>query len=546
MPLEAGEAERQDETAEEELDLLGGDSEATDDVTTPEPPCRPRALLPVVHRLEPSRPPGEGQLHVPSAGATIGQAPPRPRRPAKTARDSGRSGDAPGASVGCRSFCPPVPNRPVEQEVPGQRRTARCAVRPSCSGAGDCRRHGSRRVRDPSRCSWSTTANRRRDENRDEGFIFQAALRSARTVRSIPRPNLRGTRDRRLGRCVADLQYRDVYEFAVGHGIATLAVVGDGTCRTVHTRWIPGADVERVAPATIEGVESGDGGAGWAHRRRPAAQKCFEPSSFSTANGSRTNGEVPRPGPSARRRRGAAPAGRVAAQRIEEGIAPLADPHVLDAFRIANRVMARRGRRRRGPMQGKDARQVDPPTWRPFQLAFLLMNLHGIAEPASRTTARSWTCCSSRPAAARPKPTWDWQLSRWSIAGCGTRGSRRPGLSVLMRYTLRLLTLDQLSRARDADLRPGARAAKDVREARRLAVRDRPVGRQGGHAESDGRQGGDNDPAALAQRSPSRTTTASRRRSPWRIARGAARSSSRSSFQLMPNPTSRPTSALPA
>ena len=33
-------------------------------------------------------------------------------------------------------------------------------------------------------------------------------------------------------------------------------------------------------------------------------------------------------------------------------------------------------------MQGKDPASVDPPTWRPFQLAFLLMNLKGIAEPA--------------------------------------------------------------------------------------------------------------------------------------------------------------------
>ena len=44
--------------------------------------------------------------------------------------------------------------------------------------------------------------------------------------------------------------------FSEPHGIATDAEVGaDGVCRTVHTCWIPGAEVERVAPATIPNVE---------------------------------------------------------------------------------------------------------------------------------------------------------------------------------------------------------------------------------------------------------------------------------------------------
>src|SRR5205823_647308 len=54
-----------------------------------------------------------------------------------------------------------------------------------------------------------------------------------------------------------DLQYRDACEFAVGHNVATRAVVEAGCddCREVHTRWLPSAEVERVAPAEIEGVE---------------------------------------------------------------------------------------------------------------------------------------------------------------------------------------------------------------------------------------------------------------------------------------------------
>ena len=70
-----------------------------------------------------------------------------------------------------------------------------------------------------------------------------------------------------------------------------------------------------------------------------------------------------------------------AANRIEEGIKILADGQALAAFRMANKVMARAARRRFGPMQGWDEAGVEAPTWRPFQLAFVLTNLPGIVEP---------------------------------------------------------------------------------------------------------------------------------------------------------------------
>jgi hypothetical protein len=71
------------------------------------------------------------------------------------------------------------------------------------------------------------------------------------------------------------------------------------------------------------------------------------------------------------------------AERIARGIEALAEPDIRDAFAIANRTMAAAARQRYGVMQGLKGNDpsLRPPAWRPFQLAFLLMHLIGIARP---------------------------------------------------------------------------------------------------------------------------------------------------------------------
>jgi hypothetical protein len=82
----------------------------------------------------------------------------------------------------------------------------------------------------------------------------------------------------------------------------------------------------------------------------------------------------------------------------------------------------------------------------------------------------SWTCCSSRRAAARPRPTWGWRRSRCVLAAAAHPGLRSAGVSVLMRYTLRLLTLDQLGRAATLVCALELERQRTRRQARRLAV----------------------------------------------------------------------------
>ena len=115
----------------------------------------------------------------------------------------------------------------------------------------------------------------------------------------------------------------------------------------------------------------------------------------------------------------------IAADRIERGIAMLAaDADLLDAFRVANRAVARALRQRLGNSFA-EAR----PSWRPFQLAFMLLNLPGLADPRDphRETV---DLLFFPPAAARPRHIWGWRRWRWCCGACATRataGAPAPG-----------------------------------------------------------------------------------------------------------------------
>lgn len=305
---------------------------------------------------------------------------------------------------------------------------------------------------------------------RDQAFAFQAQLEIHSEHPFVPRPDLRSLASDDWDERVADLQFHDVFEFAVGHSVAIDAVVGTQSpeaqrgdqpdahssssrqqpnasdCRTVRTCWIPSSEVERVAPKSIEGVElSMDALAQLAD----AGQARQQLGAFATEyrkwidDQRRTAPQSP-----ARRREMAElllQRAAVAANRIEQGIALFDSPMVLDAFRIANRVMAVAARRRLGVMEGKEPASIHP-KWRPFQLAFLLMNLPGIVHPESDdrdvVDLLFFPTGGGKTEAYLGLAAFTLVLRRLQNPGVASAG-----VSVLMRYTLRLLTLDQLGRA---------------------------------------------------------------------------------------------------
>ena len=218
--------------------------------------------------------------------------------------------------------------------------------------------------------------NKRRpaaDEVRDQGFVFQAQLELQSDQPFVPRPNLRSLESEDWDERVADLQYRGIFEFAVGHNVSTTTILTDGQCRSATTCWLPQAEVERVAPAQIDGVELGmeelaaikDGQQAqellgqfvvsyrdWINQQSTATP-------ISPERRAETSAELIRKA-------------RIAADRIEAGIELLKQPDCLEAFRVANRAMAAQGRRRLASILKKSPEEIIP-AWRPFQLAFLLM-----------------------------------------------------------------------------------------------------------------------------------------------------------------------------
>ncbi len=287
--------------------------------------------------------------------------------------------------------------------------------------------------------------NRRRPapkDRRDEACAFQAALEAKCDAGWAARPDPRAMASDDWDDRVADLQYRDLGEYAVGHNAATAATVEDGVCRLVRTAWLPQGEVEQVQPRDLPGVELGMDAlaqlADAAAARQAMTPLIGEYRDWIAAQRQALPAE-------ARRRETADQLLRDAAQaadRIEKGLNLLQDAQVLTAFRLANRAMAAAARQR----QAAAGEAPTAPRWRPFQLAFLLMNLPSLAQPdaAEREIVDLlfFPTGGGKTEAYLGLAAFALVLRRLRHPGPGGAG-----LTVLMRYTLRLLTLDQLGRA---------------------------------------------------------------------------------------------------
>jgi hypothetical protein len=276
----------------------------------------------------------------------------------------------------------------------------------------------------------------------DSAYAFQAQLQVCCDQPFVPRPDLRGSLAKEWDDQVADLHYADAPEYATGHGISAEWDVVDGKCRALRTAWAPTAAVEKTATVDVPGVESSMGALGDLVDGE-AAQAALGP----LVEAYRSWIEQQRaalPGLAEPRRETAhqlLALADVAARRMEQGIRCLAnDADALDAFRVANRAVATALQRRL---------KIDSPAWRAFQLAFILVNLPGLADlkdpDRNIVDLLFFPTGGGKTEAYLGLAAITMALRRLRNRGRG--GRLGAGVSVIMRYTLRLLTLDQLARA---------------------------------------------------------------------------------------------------
>lgn len=283
--------------------------------------------------------------------------------------------------------------------------------------------------------------------NPDLAYVFQAEIEVRGDSPFVPRPDLSGAMSKQWDEQVADLHYADRPEYATGHGVSADWELAGGACRVLRTAWIPGTEVEKTETVDVGGVElSMEALGGLADGS--AAATALGP--LVAAYRAWIEAQQAAAGSLAGTRREAAlellRLAGVAARRIEQGIATLSgDADALDAFRMANRAVAKAMRQRR-KFQGLPE---EPPRWRVFQLAFILLNLPGLADPGEPSREivdlLFFPTGGGKTEAYLGLAAFAMVLRRLRNPGEG--GLAGAGASVIMRYTLRLLTLDQLARA---------------------------------------------------------------------------------------------------
>lgn len=240
------------------------------------------------------------------------------------------------------------------------------------------------------------------------------------------------------------LLFREVQSFAVGHGCATAwDLRGDGRVLELSTTFLPAHELLLSDTGGAEDVDLRMDHLGTTddYRGLDRLVELYE-DWIQKLRGS--------PGLGADERstlnRHVADA-REAAGRMRDGISLLrSDAAVRTAFQLTNLAMAQQRSRQEHHRAGKIG---DPPataeaSWRPFQIAFILTNLRGLADgdhPDRRIADVLWF------------PTGGGKTEAYlGIIGIvillrRLHDAKAAGVSVLMRYTLRLLTLQQYQRA---------------------------------------------------------------------------------------------------
>ena len=290
----------------------------------------------------------------------------------------------------------------------------------------------------------------------DVSYAFQARLELVCETGFRPRRDLSGYRAQDWDLRIADLHYRDMREWAVGRNAAAGWDASEDSASGVTRVWtdpLPSAEVERVAPNEdaefkaqvtfgMEALAQLAEGDGAGTSRRPGRSAVLY-GIWIEAERNKLGGL-----PTRRRETGERLIAEMetAKDRIAKGIEILAtDAKARTAFRFMNLSVSMAARRRVAGATG-DPSALDEPQWRPFQLAFVLLNMAGLIDRThvDRETADLLFFPTGGGKTEAYLGLAALVIAHRRLGGSGVLGA---GVAVIMRYTLRLLTLDQLARA---------------------------------------------------------------------------------------------------
>lgn len=341
-----------------------------------------------------------------------------------------------------------------------------------------------------------------RETLKDEAWLFQAELAVAAVDGSpifvgrdsvLESSPLAGSAAEQQEIAALNLQYRNYVEFAVGHGTAVHIDVDPTDPKRavrISTTSVPSFEVPRTEPPRADEpglpdisavtfdmslLAAADDPAALVERLSIAysewldvqAQRLSEP------------GVVPHADAALK----AIADARKIAQRLGAGASLLrADAEAAEAFRFANwamwtqrvRSLAADRVRRTGESFEDCLAVTDMPanrSWRPFQLAFILLNLESLTDPTHKERTSEalvdllfFPTGGGKTEAYLGLTAYTFAIRRLQGTRFGLDGS--DGLAVLMRYTLRLLTAQQFQRA------AALVAACEIRRRQKIAAGD--------------------------------------------------------------------------
>jgi hypothetical protein len=245
-----------------------------------------------------------------------------------------------------------------------------------------------------------------------------------------------------------ELLYREVRQFAVGHGIAAAWEAGrNGRAQRIWSEWIPEYEVPKASATVPELPEIRLDAMGDPRQEKAAfdlmrqLEEAYE--SWIRQRHSEVDGIIEHYEPlSAARVREAASVNLAECDgqllRIAAGITYLeTHPVAMQAFQLANRAMALSMRR---------ARSEVTPTWFPFQLAFMLVALPSLADrthPERSIFDLIWFPTGGGKTEAYLGLSAFALFHRCLTASTAEQAD---GTAIITRYTLRTLTVQQFER----------------------------------------------------------------------------------------------------